>query len=269
MVTGMSADRSLSGHATPGRPRDAVVSPQHSPHHAATSAGKQREIAPGVCQVTVGDVIPTHVYVLDTADGPVVFDSGPRGSGAMIAAAVGGAISRVVLSHSHVDHRGGAPELGAPVACHPEEVPDATGDAGRRYLRAELICDENVRAALATLIEHWDGGPVAIADTVSDGDLVGDFAVVHTPGHSPGHISLYREADGLLLAGDAIYTFDVETGAPSAPRVPHTSGNWDTPRARDSVARLAALGPRSVWPGHALPLIARAALSLSRAAEAP
>jgi hydroxyacylglutathione hydrolase len=119
-----------------------------------------------------------------------------------------------------------------------------------------------VRAVLPQLVATWHGGPVVIAGTVADG-----FRVVHVPGHAPGLIALFRVADGLLLAADAVYTLDLETGEPAAPRVPHPTVNWDTALARAAIRRLAALAPRSVRTGHAGDVGRPVTEQLHRAAE--
>lgn len=224
------------------------------------------EIAAGVRRVSVGSPVASHVYLLDAPTGPVAFDAGVRGSGREILAAAGGRIDWVLLSHSHPDHRGGAGELDAPVHCHPDEVADAEGDGGRSYAEFERIEDERARRLAPRLTEAWDGGPVEIAGTVAEGERVAGFQVVHTPGHAPGQIALFREADRLLLAADAVFTIDAESGRPSAPQVAKPFSNWDTDRARDSIRRLAALRPSAVWPAHGEPILGDgAAARLARA----
>ena len=226
-------------------------------------------IAPGVRQVTTGVGPGSHVYLLDDGDEIVAFDAAIRGSGPAILAAAGGALARVVLSHSHVDHRGAAAELGVPVLCHPDEVGDAEGDAGRRYIDFGRIANEAMRPIMERLTADWDGGPVTIAGTVEEGDEVAGFRVIHTPGHAPGQIALWRERDRLLLAGDSVYVIDLETGAEGPPRVPHPAVNWDTGLARRSIERLAGLDPAMVWTGHGAAVTEGAAAQLLRAAAGP
>ena len=216
-----------------------------------TAALAVTRIAPGVKQVTVGEQALSQVYLLDHPDGPVAFDAGVRGTGEAVLAAAEAPLSRVVLSHSHIDHRGGANELGAPVFCHPEEVADVEGDAGASYTRFELIRNPVVREAMPKLLASWDGGPVPVSGTVLAGDDVAGFEVLHLPGHAPGQIALFRHSDRLLLAADSIYTIDMEAGRPGSPRVPHPATSWDTERARTSIRRLIALDPASVFTGHA------------------
>jgi glyoxylase-like metal-dependent hydrolase (beta-lactamase superfamily II) len=117
------------------------------------------------------------------------------------------------------------------------------------------------------LLKSWDGGPVKIAGTVSEGDQVAGFTVVHLPGHAPGLIGLWRESDRLALVSDTLYTLDPQTGRKGEPRVPHRAFNKDTEQARASMRKLAALEPREVWSGHADPLKGDVRTQIERAAD--
>lgn len=216
----------------------------------STSPATLTQIAPGVKQVSVGAPFRSHVYLIDTPHGPIAFDAGIKDSGPEILAAAGGRLERVILSHSHIDHRGGASELGAPVYCHPDEVADVEGDGGGSYTDFGLIENEQVRKLLPRLHAAWDGGPVKIAGTLAEDEQIAGFRVIHTPGHAPGHIALFRESDRLLLAADTIYTFDTETAQPTGARVPHAFANWNTELARESIRRLIPLRATSIWAGH-------------------
>ncbi len=216
-----------------------------------TPAATVKQIAPGVRQVSVGAPFSSHVYLIDGPDGPIAFDAGIKDTGPAILAAAGGRLERVILSHSHIDHRGAAGELGAPIYCHPDEVADAEGDAGRSYTDFSRIENERVREVLPQLLAAWDGGPAKITGTITDGEQIAGFRVIHTPGHAPGQIALFRESDRLLMAADAIYTLDTAPAQPASARVPHPFSNWDTEMARESIRRLIPLQATSVWTGHA------------------
>lgn len=82
---------------------------------------------------------------------------------------------------------------------------------------------------------------------------------LHTPGHTPGHVSLWREGDRTLVAGDAFITTGQESAYAVARQRPELHGppayytqNWE--QARQSVARLAALEPELVLTGHGRPM---------------
>ncbi|HKG40250.1 MAG TPA: MBL fold metallo-hydrolase [Conexibacter sp.] len=232
------------------------------------AAGDAEQIADGVWVVRGG--FPRramNVYFVRDGDGVVMFDAGVQAMTpalAQIGAQLGG-ITRVVLGHSHADHRGAAPGLGAPVWCHPDEVADAEGDGGSHYFDLSAL-DAHGKLLLGRLLPIWDGGPVSIAGTVSEGDEVAGFNVIHLPGHAPGLIGLWRESDRLALVSDCFYTVDPQTGIHSPPRVPHRAFNKDTEQARASIRKLAALAPETAWTGHADPLRGDVAGQLERAA---
>jgi hydroxyacylglutathione hydrolase len=197
-----------------------------------------------------------NVYLLEEDDGVTVFDAGTQAmtEGVRKAAAELGGAKRVVLGHSHPDHRGVAAGLGVPVLCHADEVEDAQGDGGVHYFDFEHIPIRWSRTIYPTLLRRWDGGPLTIADTVSEGDEIAGFKVVHFPGHAPGLIGLWRERDRVALVSDVVYMVDSvrlkRLPPEEAPSVPNGVWNLDHEAAKESVRKLAALEPRSVWPGH-------------------
>ena len=82
-----------------------------------------------------------NIYFVKDGDGVMLFDAGVRSmTGAVrVAGAQLGGITRVVLGHSHADHRGVAPALGVPVLCHAAEKADAEGDAGEHYFHFDRL----------------------------------------------------------------------------------------------------------------------------------
>ena len=112
----------------------------------------------------------------------------------------------------------------------------------------------------------WDSGPLPVAGTLAEGDRVGDFEVVHLPGHSPGCIGLWRAADRLAITNDCFALFHPAFPfAGRRPRVPHPAFNWSTSAARESIAKLAALEPATCWPAHYGPLTGDVAAQLRAA----
>lgn len=213
-----------------------------------------------------------NVYFLEGDDGVTLFDAGIEAMTPWIAEAARrlGGLRRVVLGHAHEDHRGAAPGLGAPVVCHPDEVPYAESQGPTDYFDVSRLEKRLFRAAYPTLLREWDGGPVEVADTVAEGDELAGFEVIHLPGHAPGLIGLWRASDRLALVSDAIYTLDIQTVPPrfGGPRVAHPAFTKDLDAARASVRRLAALEPSTVWAGHADPVTGDCRAQLERAAAA-
>jgi len=214
------------------------------------------QIAEGVWIVRGGFPMRTmNVYLVRDGDGVLVFDGGIKAMTKAVASAGArlGGITRLVLGHEHADHRGIAPALGVPVYCHPDGKADAEGDGGEHYFDFSKL-KPLTRVVMPRMLKLWDGGPVPIAGTVSEGDDVAGFRVVHLPGHAPGLIGLWRESDRLALVTDCFYTLDPETGRKGHPRVPHRAFNQDTEQAKASIRKLAALEPAAAWPGHADPI---------------
>lgn len=201
-----------------------------------------------------------NIYFLDDGDGVVQFDAGTKAmtKAARRAAENLGGLKRVVLGHAHADHRGTAPSMGVPVHCHPDEVADAESDETFwPYLDLSQLPVAPVRWIYPFLLRRWDGGAVKIDGTVSEGDEVAGFRVLHFPGHAPGLIGLWRESDRLAIVSDVVYFIDsgrLKALPEGEASVPHPAWGWDHAQAKESVRRLAALEPAVVCAGHAEPL---------------
>jgi glyoxylase-like metal-dependent hydrolase (beta-lactamase superfamily II)/predicted ester cyclase len=235
---------------------------------AKLGGDEPREIADGVWLVRGGMPRTMNVYLLRDGDGVLVFDGGIKAMTKAVASAGAklGGITRLVLGHEHPDHRGIAPGLGVPVHCHPDGKADAETDGGMHYVDWSKL-RQPTRALMPLMLKMWDGGPVEIAGTVSEGDDIAGFEVVHLPGHAPGQIGLWRASDQLALVSDCFYTLDINTGRPGPPRLPHRAFNQNTEQAQASMLKLAALEPAAAWPGHAGPLTGDVRSQLEHAVE--
>jgi len=140
-------------------------------------------------------------------------------------------VRRIILTHVHVDHSQAANEIkkrsGAKIYSHwiesrylshdpPYQGPPTTQDTVDKL--------EKLGVSMKALIKEYGSfevEPTRVDEQVSDGDMIGSLKVIHTPGHTPGHISLYYEKDKLLLGADSIYkhVFGVEGMYISAPQV--------------------------------------------------
>ena len=121
---------------------------------------------------------------------------------------------------------------------------------------------------MTVLSPTYPRGPVDLGNRLVRSNEVGNGAlpflpgwtVLHTPGHTPGHVSIFRERDRTLLVGDAFCTtkpesfFDAAIAQPPELHGPpaYFTSNWDD--ARRSVEKLAQLRPLIVAPGHGKPL---------------
>lgn len=235
--------------------------------------GVQTElIADGVWVVRGGFPIRTmNVYLIEDGDGVTVFDAGIAAMGSALSAACArfGGAKRVVLGNADADHRGAAPALDVPVCCHPAERAAAESSMPFRDYWDLHKLRAYSRLYLGKVLPTWDGGPVAVSETVGEGDQVAGFEVVELPGHAPGLIGLFRRSDRLALVSDCVYTLDIQTGRKGGPRVPHPAFDADVEQARSSIRKLAALDPSVAWAGHADPVTGDVRGQLEQAAAAP
>jgi len=201
-----------------------------------------------------------NVYFLEDEGGVIQFDAGTKSmvKANRAAAEQLGGLKRIVLGHAHADHRGTAPSMGVPILCHTDEKADAESDAAiAPYMDLSQLPVAPVRWIYPFLLKRWDGGAVRIADTVIEGDEIAGFKVIHFPGHSPGLIGLWRESDRVAIVSDVVYFVDsarLKALPEGEASVPHPAWAWDHAKAKESVRKLAALEPKVVCAGHALPL---------------
>ncbi len=212
-------------------------------------------VADGVWRLTAGFPLRVNAYLVTDGDGVAVFDAGIKPMGPKLgeAAATHGGVTRVILGNAHADHRGGANGIGAPVYCHADERADVEGDGGAHYFDLGKL-SLPTRLLTPRMFDSWDDGPVEVAGTLAEGDRVGEFEVIHLPGHGPGCIGLWRELDRIAITNDCFALFNPNLPMPGRPRVPHPAFNWSTDAARESIRKLAALKPAKCFPGHYGPL---------------
>jgi glyoxylase-like metal-dependent hydrolase (beta-lactamase superfamily II) len=165
----------------------------------------------------------------------------------------------LILTHGHFDHIGAARDLAdawdIPIYAHPLEFPYLTGQ--QSYPPPNAAAGGGAMSLFSPL---YPRGPVDLTDRLRPLESVSGWEVIFTPGHTPGHVSLYRAEDRLLLAGDAFCTTKSEAFFEAAvDQDPELHGppayfTWDWPEAGASVRKLAALLPTRVAPGHGKPV---------------
>lgn len=174
-------------------------------------------------------------------------------------------ITHVVLTHAHVDHIGGAAFIarhhGAEVVASEAERPFVEG---RSLARAA----SHLLPRLVLGLSHWTQGrrvePIRVDRTVVDGDVVCGLRVLEVPGHTPGQIALWHEADAVLLCADALFNVHGTIGYDPVPGM-----TLNRARARASLARLVELGCNDVAPSHGPAILGDAAERIRRFLDEP
>lgn len=187
--------------------------------------------------------------------GDVLIDAGTAGSAKRILRELQGhAVVAHALTHAHIDHVGGSKKvvdaLDVPVWAPAGDA--AAVEAGKPDAADNLLEPVASRSG-------WR--PVPVARRLQEGDEVGPgFVVLDVPGHSPGHVAFWREADRTLVCGDVFFHISLLTGRPRL-REPLGPFTVDPVQNRASMRRLAALKPELVLFGHGVPLRDPAKLS--------
>lgn len=234
-------------------------------------------LASGVGVEAASDVYCYHVQIVNVcfvgyknSDRFMLIDAGmPKSAERIIAAARErfGKESRpeaIILTHGHFDHVGAIIELinywNVPVFAHELELPYLTGE--KSYPKGDASVEGGM---VAKLSPFFPKEPIQLKGYVhplpKDGSVpyLPQFRWIHTPGHTPGHISLFRETDRCLIAGDAfvnvkqdslykVITQEQEINGP--PR--YFTMDWKS--AKESVKRLYGLKPEIAITGHGYPV---------------
>ena len=223
------------------------------------------EVARGVAFMRCAIV---NVVALGDRSRWVLVDTALKGYGRAIRDAAqeqfgGSKPAAIILTHGHFDHVGGLDELlgewDVPVFAHPLEMPYLTGRSP--YPPPDPLVGGG---AMAVLSRAYPRGPIDLGARVhelpSDGTVpdAPEWRWIHTPGHTPGHVALFRDADRTLLPADAMTTTKQEslTAVLTQRRELHGppayfTQDWD--RARDSFRTLAGLAPDLIVSHHGQP----------------
>jgi len=206
-----------------------------------------KRIADGLYQLRGFPPNAINVYLADD----VLVDAGTRQAERRILRQLRGHhLSAHALTHVHPDHQGAShaicQRLSIPLWCGEHDTP--------RMETPGSVVGEKIPAWLKRVQERWwVGAPQLVDRVLKEGDEVASYRVLETPGHTVGHIALWRESDRVLILGDVLNNVNTMTGIPGL-REPPDVFTSDIASNRDSIRKLAALEPRLACFGHGAPL---------------
>ena len=199
-----------------------------------------------------GRTMTIYPVLFTDHEGPTLVDTGMPGQLSALLAAIEAAgvppttLRRIILTHQDIDHIGNASELreafAADVLAHEADAPYIQGEKPLIKLdpsRLEAMLASLPEAAWERTRAIFSSPPSVHVDRqLHDGDVIpigAGVRVVHTPGHTPGHISLYVPGERLLIAGDSLRVEDGQLLGPGEANTP------DMERALLSVREVAGL----------------------------
>ncbi|WP_076422376.1 MBL fold metallo-hydrolase [Pontibacter lucknowensis] len=237
-------------------------------YRTSTHESKQAfPVAPGVWGLKT---VFVNLFFITSQDGSwVLVDAGVYGAAPKIRSVVdelfgGERPKAILLTHGHFDHIGALKELAhdwdVPVYAHPLEMPYLNGKSS--YPPPDPSVGGGGMAYMSFL---YPKKPIDIHENLellpTDGSVPGlpDWRWIHTPGHTAGHVSFFRESDRVLLAGDAFITRHGESmlAVMTQKREVHGPPKYytsDWGAAHHSVEKLMELNPSVAATGHGLPM---------------
>ena len=222
------------------------------------------EFAPGIHDLSQAMGGHVHAYLIVDGDGLTLIDTLYDTTGQRVLDVIQGVgrqptdVQRIVLTHAHRSHLGGLAALkkatGATVHAHSWEADIISGERKAQPRISALIPMRPVRTywriyylQVGMALGVGKHPPCPVDRTLADGDQVGPLQVLHTPGHSPGHLAFWWPERRTLFAGDAIATWP--EFAPGWPAF-----NLNERQHRASLQRLAELDAEVLAVGHGRPL---------------
>jgi len=205
------------------------------------------ELAPDCHQIPLMPRNGVNAYLL----GDVLVDAGMTfNAKGILKALEGRTIAAHALTHAHPDHMGASQAV-----CNALGIPCWVGEADAEAAESGNLSRQNAKP------DHWfvrmqNRTPlpgVPVARRLREGDEVGGFTVIETPGHTMGHLSFWRELDRVLIVGDVLFNMHILTTIPGL-HEPIRLFTMDRARNHASIRRIAELEPAIAAFGHGPPL---------------
>ncbi|MHC0444030.1 MBL fold metallo-hydrolase [Flavobacterium sp. 3-218] len=178
----------------------------------------------------------------------VLIDAGIRTSAKTILKAIKGkSVTKHVLTHAHADHQGSSK-----IICEKLNIPLLCSETEKEFAENGNVINEypNPNHFISKFQKNfWAGKGHSVSETLKGGDQIGGFTVIETPGHSRGHLSFFREKDGVLIVGDVMTNMNLLTTKVGLHEPPNLFTK-DSETNRKSILKLASLKPKILCFGH-------------------
>lgn len=203
-----------------------------------------KNIAQDVFQIPLLPRNAINCYLIED----VLIDAGIRTSANKILTSIKNKpITKHVLTHAHADHQGSSKviceSLNIPLLCsEPEKEFAENGNVITEYPNPNHLISKFQK-------NFWAGKGHLVSETLKEGDQIGGFTAIETPGHSRGHLSFFREKDGVLIVGDVLTNMNLLTTKVGLHEPPNLF-TADKETNRKSILKLASLKPKILCFGH-------------------
>ncbi|MBO9583330.1 MAG: MBL fold metallo-hydrolase [Flavobacterium sp.] len=203
-----------------------------------------KNIAKDVYQIPLFPRNAINCYLIED----VLIDAGIRSSANKILKVLKDkTVTQHALTHAHADHQGSSKAI-----CETLNVPLLCSELDKEFAENGNVTTEyqNPNHIISKLQKKfWAGRGHSVSKTLKEGDQIGGFMVIETPGHSRGHLSFFREKDGVLIVGDAMVNMDLLTTKVGLHEPPYLF-TTDQEINRKSILKLVSLQPKILCFGH-------------------
>ncbi|WP_343588685.1 MBL fold metallo-hydrolase [Flavobacterium sp.] len=203
-----------------------------------------KNIAKDVYQIPLFPRNAINCYLIED----VLIDAGIRTSANTILKTLKNkTVTKHALTHAHADHQGSSK-----VICETLNIPLLCSEPEKEFAENGNVITEypNPNHFISKFQKNfWAGKGHPVCQILKEGDQIGGFTVIETPGHSSGHISFFREKDGVLIVGDVMTNMNLLTTKVGLHEPPHLF-TADKETNRKSILKLASLKPKILCFGH-------------------
>lgn len=231
-----------------------------------------KELGPGIYSLGHGKGGHVHAFLLEAGGELSLVDTLFEGDARLVLDALQRLgrsprdIKRIAITHGHRSHLGGLAALkrasGATVYAHRWEADIVAGE--RRAQAVSIVPHQSIKLIpfqLGLWLDRPRHTPCPVDELLGEGDSLGPLQVMHSPGHSPGHLTFWWPERRFLIAGDGVATW------------PNLCAGWrvfnlNHVQHKATLARLASFEASTVGVGHGDPLTEDAADRVHELAEA-